>query len=185
MFTVFSVSEQIAGLTLKPPKCVIVPLVPFSNELVLSIKRWLALNIPHWVNFAIKPCAKYLGFFLGPSAGTCQWVAPIKEFVERVDIIGASNTGPSLAAYTFNTRAVPVVSYVGQLAFLHIYIYRVCVLLCSPRVVEKTPFTNNTRSRGSPLEWRGASHKQMHAETQTQQSNRTTTEIECLTTLIR
>lgn len=67
---VFSAAELLAGLRLKPPKCVLVIISqPFVADLVCSIKKWLVGNIPSWSNFKIASDAKYLGFQLGPTAG--------------------------------------------------------------------------------------------------------------------
>ncbi len=62
LFPVFQCAQDLAGLTLKPVKCVIVPLVPFSEEVVLGIQGWLANHIPAWRHFSIRPTAKYLVF---------------------------------------------------------------------------------------------------------------------------
>ena len=59
---------------------------------------------------------KYLGFWLGPQAGRLLWNAPLKKFNERVDRIYTSVAAISISPYTYNVKAIPVVSYIAQLA---------------------------------------------------------------------
>ena len=63
----------------------------------------------------LKDASKYLGFFLGPCAGSRQWTASIAEFKERVDAIYTSGASIGLCSYVYNTQAVPVTMYVAQL----------------------------------------------------------------------
>ena len=47
MFPIFNLAESLAGLTLKPSKCTLIPSSePFSEEVVSYIQAWLARNIP-------------------------------------------------------------------------------------------------------------------------------------------
>ncbi len=115
---VFTQAHELAGLGLKPPKCIIIPLAPFSDALVAGIKTWLATHIPDWVIFSVKDAAKYLGFFLGPAAGKHQWIAPIKKYMDRATAINASQAAVSLCSYSYNVRALPTLTYIAQLAFL-------------------------------------------------------------------
>ena len=66
-------------------------------------------------NFLIKEASKYLGFYLGPAANSLQWRAALAKFQTRVNKIYNSKAGISVAAYVYNSRAVPVTSYVAQL----------------------------------------------------------------------
>ena len=68
-----------------------------------------------WEGFNIVPCAIYLGFFLGPQALSKQWEAPFKKFQQRVQEIAHAHAPASITAYTYNCKAVPVLSYVAQL----------------------------------------------------------------------
>ncbi len=111
----FSAAEAVAGLSLKAIKCKLVPLLPFSQALADQIREWLSSNIPAWKDFSIAPTAKYLGFFLGPMAGTKQWESPIQKYCDRVEVIASSGAATALCAYSYNIRTVPVLSYVAQL----------------------------------------------------------------------
>ena len=84
---IFEKASPFAGLSLKPPKCVLVPLVHLTDRISRQISTWLATNLPIWGNFLIKGASKYLGFFLGPQAGSHQWVAPFRKYIDRVEQI--------------------------------------------------------------------------------------------------
>jgi len=112
----FSSFEEVAGLCLKPIKCVLVPLSVTCNEENRSrIIRWLSVHASGWEFFKIVSSAKYLGFFLGPSAAEKQWASPIAKFKERTDEIWQRNLPAPLSAARFNSRAVSVLGYIAQL----------------------------------------------------------------------
>ncbi len=118
LFPIFKDAQTLAGLLLKPPKCVLVPLVPWSSEVVNQIKKWLEKHIPLWANFNIKPTSKYLGFFMGPQSGSQQWLAPFAKYHDRVNSIYGSGAAISMGAYNYNVRTLPVLSYISQLICL-------------------------------------------------------------------
>ena len=67
-FPAFDLIERAAGLALKPRKCKVVPLCPWSDILVLRIREWLQERVPPWQGFGVVPKAVYLGFQMGPSS---------------------------------------------------------------------------------------------------------------------
>ena len=81
---IFSLAQALAGLTLKPKKCVLIILAPLSEEVEKRIKLWLTANIPRWADFSISDQGKYLGFHLGPKAGTKIWAGPMAKYSDRV-----------------------------------------------------------------------------------------------------
>ena len=114
--SIFQTISKTAGLCLKPPKCVVIPTSePCTDELVNYIKTWLASNIPEWSNFSIKPVGKYLGFQLGPQAGSCQWDKAISDFVQSSSGIANAHAAVSITSALHNTRAVSVLLYIAQL----------------------------------------------------------------------
>ena len=116
LFEVFSLAKQIANLQLKPKKCNIIPVnEKLSDELVNFLRRWLQDNIPEWSDFQIVPFAKYLGFFMGPSAQEVQWANTVGKWDARSRDIANSRCGPSVAAFRYNFTAVPVLGYKAQL----------------------------------------------------------------------
>ena len=117
--SVFSAAELTAGLRLKPPKCVLVIISqPFAADLVCSVKKWLAENIPSWSNFKIASDAKYLGFQLGPTAGSSQWNDALCKYTRRAYAIGDAHPAVKVASHLYNMQATPVLMYLAQLAFL-------------------------------------------------------------------
>ena len=62
--------EKVIGLTLKPSKCVLIPLSTASCEHNVGvIQEWLSKVVPEWGHFKIANSGKYLGIYLGPGAG--------------------------------------------------------------------------------------------------------------------
>jgi hypothetical protein len=118
---VFELARKFAGLSLKPAKCKLIPLVRDFDHAKLLISSWLEQNLPAWKDFEVVPCAVYLGFFLGPRALSKQWEAPFKKFKQRVQAIAHARAPASITAYTYNSKAVPVLSYVAQLLPLPSY----------------------------------------------------------------
>ena len=112
---IFEDCKTHAGLNLKPIKCVLVPLCNWSEAVQKCIVRWLKKNIPEWTNFKVAPYAKLLGFYLGPSAGSKMWEGPFKKYENRILAIKNGQASLALNAFTYNTRVVPVTSYVAQL----------------------------------------------------------------------
>jgi hypothetical protein len=109
------VFELLAGLTLKPPKCVIVPISTGLNEEVIKqIKLWLRNNIPKWEHFKIQAHGKYLGIVMGPQAKDAQWRKPVSEYCSRAKAIGSVHAPISVSTYLYNMSAVSVLRYVAQ-----------------------------------------------------------------------
>ena len=111
---IFMNAQRLGGLTLKPAKCIIVPLCELSNEIRNSIMAWLEANIPEWVGFAVEPTTKLLGFYIGPKMGSKNWVGPITKYKSRVAAIRSNDASLSLNAYTYNVKVIPVSSYQEQ-----------------------------------------------------------------------
>ena len=91
------------------------PFVEGFNRVREYIRNWLILNIPDWQNFQIDSSAKYLGFHMGPKAGSKLWIAPISKWLMRIKDYGNAHMNATLAAITYNTRAISVLGYIGQL----------------------------------------------------------------------
>ena len=54
LYQIFEKAQIIAGLSLKPPKCNLVPTsLPFSSEVKLCLTNWLRTHIPGLANFQI------------------------------------------------------------------------------------------------------------------------------------
>ena len=116
---IFETAAVTANLRLKPKKCVVIPTSTVVDAaLRCRIRRWLETNIPSWKAFNIASSGKYLGFHLGPSSADKQWVAPSAKWRLRASAIASTHSPASAASHLYNTRAVPVMGYVAQLALL-------------------------------------------------------------------
>eukprot|EP00972_Heterocapsa_arctica_P080193 11820513-Heterocapsa_arctica.AAC.1 len=116
MRPIFTVLERAGGLSLKPSKCVLVPLASkctlHTREI---IRQWLTSHCPAWAQFGIKGSARYLGFYLGPEASESCWDLPLDKFKHRTTSIAASAAPAVLTTAMYNQRAVPVLQFVAQL----------------------------------------------------------------------
>ena len=118
-YNVFRLSELLAGLTLKPSKCVLVPLwANFSKAVGETIRKWLEDNLPQWKDFKILPCTKYLGFMMGLAAGSSQWKHAADKWQTRALSIAHSGATPAISALLYNSRALPTLGYISQLCTL-------------------------------------------------------------------
>jgi len=116
LYDIFETAQLVAGLTLKPSKCNLVPTsLPFSPEARKFLIEWLSKHIPKWVQFQILPCAKYLGFMLGPSAGEAQWKSVFRKFSQRVDMISNTHSPTSTSIHSYNAHCVSLLGYIAQL----------------------------------------------------------------------
>ena len=79
------------------------------------INKWLKRNIPQWSNFSISDTTKSLGFYVGPAAGRENWIEQAAKIRQRIRFIQAAQAPVKLNTHTFNSRVVPVTSYVAQL----------------------------------------------------------------------
>ena len=113
---VFGWAAECASLCLNLLKTILVPLgAPCTPTVIDAIRNWLQLNLPQWTQVKIQDQAKYLGFILGPKAGESSWHAPFAKFKDRVSAIALATKGPTINLHTYNSLAVPVLSYICQL----------------------------------------------------------------------
>jgi hypothetical protein len=120
---VFWAIKRVSGLCLGIPKCVIIPLTDGEWEpLSLSIKGWLSVNIPEWVDFQITRSAEYLGMMMGPNAGSKQWDKVIDKFDDRVKLVAAAGGSNDFSIKTYNKQIVPLFGYKAQCCPLPKYV---------------------------------------------------------------
>ena len=112
----FKIVGKASNLQLNASKTVIVPLgMPFSEPLAAAIQLYTSSLFPSWASCLVKPIGKYLGVTLGPCAGEVSWNEAWANFPDRVQITASSKAGPTIPAYTYNTRCIPTLSYIAQL----------------------------------------------------------------------
>jgi hypothetical protein len=111
--------QGLSNLNLKPKKCVmILTSIVASDHNKKVIKEWLRRYCPLWQEFHLTNCGKYLGFQMGPQAGSVQWVAALSKCKARVLEIKGSSPPLGLLPAQFASRATPVLGYLGQFAQL-------------------------------------------------------------------
>ena len=112
----FSQFKRVSLLTLKPAKCILIMTVCDTTAgSIVHIREWLSQHIPEWRQMQIAGHAKYLGLYLGPSAGAEQWRKPIQKFLEITAQLKDNDLPMALAVRQFNSRAVPVLGYKAQM----------------------------------------------------------------------
>lgn len=104
-----------AGLKLKPPKCILVPLWrPFSVHVASLLRDVLSATIPEWGSFKIEATVKYLGLTLGPASDEHSWASPIAKWKARSIAFARSGSSVTVATKLHNSRAIPTLLYVSQ-----------------------------------------------------------------------
>jgi len=112
---IFDHAASLAGLNLKAIKCVVVPLCQFSDRVKRDIIKWLRRNIPKWSELSIDSAANLLGMYIGPGANALNWHKQLRKMKDRVKAIQSGSATITLNVISYNSRVVPVGSYVAQL----------------------------------------------------------------------
>ena len=115
----FNNSSSASGLNLKLSKCGMILLSMCANESNSRlIGEWLSYKCPGREHMDVTTKAKYLGIFLGPFAGSCQWPKAIERFQVRVATISSLHLPPALTRIQGASRALPVLAYILTRSFL-------------------------------------------------------------------
>jgi len=113
---IFMQAERFASLCLQTAKTCIVPVASaISPELCAMIRGWLSINTPRWTNIKIQGSAKYLGFYLGPTAAFHGWNSQRRKWSNRGKAIARSGVPLQTAILAYQTRALTTLSYIAQL----------------------------------------------------------------------
>ena len=109
--------RKASGLTLKPSKCILIPLACDTSSVNIDrILGWLRANIPEWSHMNIKNMGKYLGVVIGPGVlPDTNWESPSQKFQERTAQVAASGLPASLIPYQYMSKALSVLGYIGQM----------------------------------------------------------------------
>ena len=115
--SIFKLAAGVAGLHLKPSKCIIiVSCIELSDDIVDAIRLWLSHNVPDFMDFCICSSGKYLGWHLGINSVALSFEDPMKKVVTRVHEVVAGHGPVTSAILRYNQRIVPVLSFVSQFA---------------------------------------------------------------------
>ena len=113
----FALFARVSNLTLQPAKCKLILNSCATNaNNTLLIEQWLSEYVPSFSEFDVCNRALYLGFFVGPSAGSVVWNEPLKKFNSRVNQIYSLHEPPAVALRQYHSKAVSTLGYVSQLS---------------------------------------------------------------------
>jgi len=115
--SIFKIASRVAGLELKPSKCVlIISCIDLTDFVISAIKNWLKVNVPDFASFVIADAGKYLGWILGRNSIHKSFNEPARKYVDAVHEICIGQAPATVALCRYNQRAVPIFSYVAQFA---------------------------------------------------------------------
>ena len=101
-------------------KCVLsISACNLTEQLVASIKEWLAVDVPEFANIIIDAPGPFLGWQLGRQSALLSFSAPITKFTNRVQEIVMGKAPARTSIIRFNQRGPAVLSYVSQFAEPH------------------------------------------------------------------
>ena len=108
----FQEFSRISGLSLIMPKTVLVLLWPSYDQ---SFRSLLRNDLPHWFLVSVQPCARYLGFVVGPGRMTAGWDNAVDRIEARTSQWAALRLGLNWASFACNFFAISVLGFLGQL----------------------------------------------------------------------
>ena len=111
--SIFKEFGTLANLQLNIGKTVIVPLFPSPG--IDDVQAMVQSAVPSWHDVQIHYQGKYLGFQVGPSAAEDSWDEATAKFKQRATAWADHLRGLHCSALTYNTFAIPVLSYLAQL----------------------------------------------------------------------
>ena len=120
--------EKVSALNLNIAKTMFIPLWEFRD--ISNVRKLIQEHCPAWKRVSITHCAKYLGFLVGPTAGSHQWEAPLQKIVARLYKWSALPIGNFLRLKLFKSFSLSTLSFIMQLADLPtnaIDLQRLCV----------------------------------------------------------
>lgn len=114
---IFLIAEIGAGLALKPPKCVIIPLHGgWKQSDGVAVRDELRSINHEWEHFRIGRHGTYLGASLGPEAGSNTWTMPRARWEARAREWAASEAPACALAARHASECTSVLTYAASLA---------------------------------------------------------------------
>ena len=102
----------ISGLHLNLKKCVTIPLGAGTLQDFTTTRN---TRMPAWAHMPVTDYGKYLGFMVGPGKGDKSWEEPSRKYLQRCRSWAGQGVGMHYHTVAYNTFAVSMLSYVGQL----------------------------------------------------------------------
>ena len=108
----FEFIGSICALRLNANKCVCIPL---CNKDRWHLYYHYLSSIPSWCEFMIKDHGKYLGFYVGPGALSCEWDSIGKKMTEVANLVKNLGLPRMQAIILYNILAVSKALFVAQI----------------------------------------------------------------------
>ena len=80
-----------------------------------SLQSLIRELVPAWRDIKVEGFGKYLGFYIGPAAGTKSWEAPLQKYCIRVANWASLRLGMHLNTSVYRVFIASVLSFVMQL----------------------------------------------------------------------
>jgi hypothetical protein len=110
-------AKKLVDFGRKPRKCVIFLLCELIEKVRNDTFKWIRKIILQWHHFHIKSntSTKTISFFIGPKAGSMNWAGKTARINLRIQAIRQACAPIKIGMHSFNSRVVPVTSFVAQL----------------------------------------------------------------------
>ena len=105
--------RRISGLELNVKKTVFIPLWQYSTS--EQVRKLVREYCPLWSDFIISGVGRYLGFMVGPKAGTSSWSHVLAKFDKRVAEWSSKRLGMLLSIFAYKVYIHSLLGFVGQL----------------------------------------------------------------------
>jgi len=80
------------------------------------LKTYLRELCPLWRDISVKPCGKYLGYFVGPGAGEESWAKPLEKFLRRAEQWASMSLGLLYNMRVYSVSIATALSFIMQLS---------------------------------------------------------------------
>ena len=110
---IFIEFEDISGLGLNVEKTVFIPL--WQSTSAKSVSCLLKELCPPWGGFIVSDRGKYLGFMVGPGAGSSSWKGALAKYEARSLQWASKHLGLYMTTFAYRVYIQPVLMFVAQL----------------------------------------------------------------------
>lgn len=116
--SIVNISKRALTLHINFKKSKLVSLAYDLNDLAEQCRR-LSNRLAHlggpWENLSIASHTNYLGYAVGPAAGTCTWDEPLSKWRQRSIRLADTTISPPITTRLYASRAVSVIDYAAAM----------------------------------------------------------------------
>lgn len=174
--TPMAITSSTLALDVHHAKTTLVPLATDTRDPSLPAlhARQALQNLgAPWADVRVATHATYLGYTIGPSAGTVRWTDPMNKWHDRSRALAASEVTPSVTLQLYASRCVPTLDYLAAMTQPPPYLARKEMQTLA--TVLRTPFC--AYPRGLVHFWRELGLPSAPSLAQRMMANRMTTSI--------